>query len=156
LAPNEQRRTNNLERTILEMRKSSALIFAGVGLVLAVGLPITIALVWEIDLGKRQDILVGGSAPGICLMAIAGKLWRRACHSLPEFIPPGYLVCELCGKAAKAEEGVTRRLDMARFAFVCHACSRYRTKRALIILLVFLGALGLFALIVQLTIGAGK
>jgi hypothetical protein len=41
---------------------------------------------------------------------------------------------------------------MARVAFVCHRCTRYRTRRALWVLAFFLFALGIFALVVQLTI----
>jgi hypothetical protein len=140
------------------MRKTGALILAGVGLILAVGLPVTIALLFNIELGKRPGVLVGGMMPGVSVMVLARKLWKagEAPMSMPDQIPPGHQVCDLCRKAVPMTEGVARRLNlqtpMARVAFVCHACTRYRTKRALVVLVLFLAALGLFALVVQLTI----
>jgi hypothetical protein len=140
------------------MRKTGALILAEVGLILAVGVPVTVSLLFNIDLGKRADVLVGGMMPGLSVMVLARKLWKggEAPRPTPEQIPHGHQVCDLCGKAVPVTEGVVRRLDlqtpMVRVAFVCHACTRYRTKRALLVLVLFLAALGVFALVVQLTI----
>jgi hypothetical protein len=140
------------------MRKTGALILAGVGLILAVGVPVTLALSFDIDLGKRPGVLVGGVMPGVCVMALARKLWQGggAPRPTPDQIPHGHQVCDLCGRAVPATEGVARRLDlqtpMARVGFVCHGCTRYRTKRALLVLVLFLAALGVFALVIQLTI----
>ena len=140
------------------MRKTGALILAGVGLILAVGIPITIALLFNIDLGKKPGVLVGGMMPGVSVMVLARKLWKGGGvpRPTPDQIPPGYQVCDLCGKTVPEMEAVARRLDlqtpMVRVAFVCHACTRYRTKRALTVLVLFLAALGLFALVVYLTI----
>jgi hypothetical protein len=116
------------------MRKTGALILAGVGLILAAGVPITIALLFNIDLGKRTGVLVGGMMPGVSVMVLARTLWRggEAPKPTPDQIPHGHQVCDLCGKTVPVTEGVARRLDlltpMARVAFVCHACARYRTK----------------------------
>src|SRR5262245_57276601 len=140
------------------MRKTGALILAGVGLILAVGVPITISIVFNIDLGKRTGVLVGGMMPGIGVMVLAGKLWKggAAAKPTPGEIPPGYQYCELCGKTVPDTEGVARRLNpqtsVGRVAFVCHACNRYRTKRALLVLVLFLAGLGMFALVVYFTI----
>ena len=140
------------------MRKTGAAILAGVGLILAVGVPIAIALLFRVDLGKRPGVLVGGMMPGLSVMVLAGKLWKggEAPKPTPDQIPHGYQVCDLCGKTVPLTEGVARRLNlqtpMARVGFVCHACTRYRTKRALMVLVLFLAALGIFALVVQLTI----
>lgn len=140
----------------LTMRKTGAFVLAGIGLILAVGVPVTIAVVFSIDLGKKPGILVGGMMPGIVVLMLAVKVWKSgaAPKPTPEQIPLGYQVCELCGKTLPETEGVARRLDlqtpMARTAFVCHACTRYRTKRALIVLVMFLAGLGVLALLVQL------
>ena len=135
---------------------------AGVGLIFAVGLPIAIALLLNIDLGRKPGVLVGGMMPGVGVMVLARKLWkgREAPKPTPDQIPLGYQVCDLCGKNVPETEGVLRRLDlqtpMARLAFTCHACTRYRTKRALIVLVLFLAALGVFALVVYLTVPDAK
>jgi hypothetical protein len=144
------------------MRKAAAVILAAVGLSLAVGVPITIALVFNLDPGKKPGVLVGGMMPGVGVMVLARKLWkgREAPKPTPDQIPPGCQVCDLCGKTVPVTEGVARLLDpqtsMARVAFVCRPCTRYRTRRALLVLALFLTALGLFALIVQLTIPKAK
>ena len=125
---------------------------------MAVGVPVSIALLFNIDLGKRVGVLVGGMIPGLSVMILARKLWKggEAPKPTPDQIPHGHQVCDFCGKTVSMTEGVERRLNlqtpMARVAFVCHACARYRTKRALIVLVLFLAALGVFALVVQLTI----
>lgn len=138
------------------MRKTGALILASVGLILAVGVPVTIAVAFNIDLGKRPGVLVGGMLPGIGVMALAGKLWKdAAAKPMPDQIPPGYQFCELCGKTVPETEGVGRRVNpqtpMVRVTFICHACSRYRAKRALLVLVLFLAGLGVIALVVYLT-----
>jgi hypothetical protein len=139
------------------MRRTGAFILASVGLILAVAVPVTIAVVFNIDLGKRTGVLVGGMMPGISLMVLAGKLWKGGAvpKPMPDQIPPGYQYCELCGQTVSETEGVGRHLNprtpTARVAFVCHACNRYRTKRALMVLVLFLAALGIFALVVSLT-----
>ena len=140
------------------MRKTGAVILASVGLILAVAVPVTLAVVFNIDLGKRTAVLVGGMMPGISVMLLAGKLWKGGAppKPMPDQIPPGYQFCDLCGKTVPGTEGVARRLNpqtpMTREAFVCYACNRYRTKRALIVLVLFLAGLGVFALVVYLTI----
>jgi hypothetical protein len=140
------------------MRKTAALILAGVGLILAVGVPITIAVLFNIDPGKKPGVLVGGMMPGICVMALAGKVRKgsQAPKPPPDQVPAGYQFCDLCRKTVLETEGVAHCLNpqtpMAQVAFVCHACSRYRTKRALLVLLLFLVGLGVFALVVSLTI----
>src|SRR5262245_5147914 len=140
------------------MRKTGAVILASVGLILAVGVPVTIAVVFNIDLGKKPGALVGGMMPGISVMVLAGKLWKggAAAKPMPDQIPPGYQYCDLCGKTVPETEGVARRLypqtPMVRVAFVCNACNRYRTKRALMVLVLFLAGLGVLALVVYLTI----
>jgi hypothetical protein len=140
------------------MRKTGALILAGVGLNLSVGVPVTIALLFNIDLGARPGVLVGGMMPGVCVMVLARKLWKggETPKPTPDQIPLGHQVCDLCGKTVAEKEGVARRLNlqtpMARTAFVCHACTRYRTRRALLVLVFFLAVLGAVALVVQLTI----
>jgi hypothetical protein len=114
--------------------------------------------VFNIDPGKRPGVLVGGMMPGLSVLVLARKLWKGGEAPKPTLdqIPHGHQVCDLCGKAVPATEGVARRLDlqtpMARVAFVCHACTSYRTKRALMVLVLFLAALRVFALVVQLTI----
>src|SRR5262249_50226047 len=113
-------------------------------------------------LGKKPGVLVGGMMPGVIVMALAGKLWkdREPPKPTPDLIPPGYQVCELCDKTVPETEGVARRLDLqtptARVAFVCHACTRYRTKRALIVLVLLFAGLGVFALVVYLTVPNAK
>jgi hypothetical protein len=140
------------------MRKTGALILASVGVILAVAVPVTIAVVFNIDLGRKTGVLVGGMMPGMGLMVLAGKLWKdgTAMKPTPADIPPGYQYCDLCGKTVLEAEGVGRRLNpqtpMAQVAFVCHACNRYRTKRALLVLVLFLAGLGILALVVYLTI----
>lgn len=144
------------------MRKTFALILAGVGLIVAVGLPIVIASLFNIDLGAKPGLGVGGMMPGLGIMVLARRLWKGATtpRPLPGPIPPGHLMCVLCGTVVEQTDGVDRRLDlqtpMARVGFVCHACNRYRTKRALLILVLFLAGLGVFALIVQLTVPKKK
>jgi hypothetical protein len=139
------------------MNKTGALILFMVGLVLAVGVPVAVAIGFDIDPGQKPGLLVGGMMPGVCVIALARRLWTGDGPPRPDpgQVPPGHRVCDLCGKAVPAA-GATRGLDphlpTARAAFVCSACSRYRTRRALTVLVLFLAALGLFALIVQLTI----
>jgi hypothetical protein len=140
------------------MRKTGALILAGVGLILAVGVPVAIAVFFQIDLGKKPGVLVGGMMPGLSVMVLARKLWKggEVPKPTPDQIPHGHQACELCGKVVLLTEGVAHQINprtpMARVAFICHACTRYRTRRALLILVLFLAALGVFALVVQLTI----
>jgi hypothetical protein len=140
------------------MNKTGALILFAVGLVLAVGVPVAVAIGFNIDPGQKPGLLVGGMMPGVCVIALARRLWKGEGppRPAPGQVPPGHIVCDLCGKAVPAAAGATRGLDhhlpMAWAAFVCHACTRYRTLRALTILLLFLAALGVFALIVQMTI----
>ncbi|MFO0876525.1 MAG: hypothetical protein U0840_04055 [Gemmataceae bacterium] len=140
------------------MRKLAAVLLATAGLILAVGLPITIAVVFNIDLGTRAGVLVGGMMPGIGVLALAGRLWSGAPapQPPPDQIPPGHHVCDLCRKIVPLTDGIVRYLPPqasgGRVAFECHACGRYRIKRALTILVMFLAALGVFALIVQLTV----
>jgi hypothetical protein len=144
------------------MRKTVALLLGLAGLILAVGVPIAVALWLNLDPGKKPGLLVGGMMPGLGVLLLARKLWKggEAPRPRPELIPPGYQVCELCGKTLPATEGVARQFDpqtpRARIAFACHACTRYRTKRALTVLVLFLAALGVFALAVQLTIPGPK
>jgi hypothetical protein len=117
-----------------------------------------IAVVFNIDPGKRPGVLVGGMMPGLGVLVLARKLRQGGGvpKPTPDQVPAGHQVCDLCGKAVPVTEGVARRRDlqtpMARVAFVCDACTSYRTKRALVVLVLFLAALGVFALVVQLTI----
>ncbi len=144
------------------MRKVVAALSAMMGLVLAVSLPITLALYFNIDPGKKPGILMGGMLPGLSVLVLARKLWKGPKDAKPTLdqIPPAYQICDLCGKPVPETAGVARRLDlqtpMARVAFVCHSCTRYRTKRALLVLVLFLAALGVLALIVHLTIPNAK
>jgi hypothetical protein len=146
----------------LTMRKAIAALLAVVGLILAVGVPITIALLFNLDPGKKPGLLVGGMMPGVSVLVLARKLWKggEAPKTMPDQVRPGYQVCDLCGNAVLETEGVARRLDlqtpMARVAFVCYPCTRYRTRRALLVLVLFLAALGVFALVVHLTIPNAK
>jgi hypothetical protein len=82
------------------MRKTSAFILAGLGLILAVGLPVAVATFFNIDLGGKPGLLVGGMMPGLGVMIAARKLWKGApvARATPDVIPPGHHVCELCGK----------------------------------------------------------
>lgn len=140
------------------MRKTGAVILAGFGLILGVGVPVAIALFFNIDLGKQTVVLVGGMMPGISVLLLAGKLWKggAAPKPTPDQIPPGYDYCDCCGKTVPALQGLVRRLQprtpMARFAFVCHTCNRYRTQRALMVLFLFLAGLVVFAWVVHLTL----
>src|SRR5215813_4657307 len=115
------------------MRKTIAIALAGIGLILAVGIPVAIAVFFNIDLGKKPGFLVGGMMPGLSVMVLAGKVWKGGAtpKPTPDQIPPGCQVCESCGKTLPVTEGVARRLNlqtpMARIEFVCHSCARYRT-----------------------------
>ena len=70
---------------------------------------------------------------------------------MPDQIPPGYQFCDQCSKTVLQTEGEMRQLFQSivitREAFVCYACNRYRTKKALIILVLFLGFVGLLGLL---------
>jgi hypothetical protein len=140
------------------MRKTGALILAAVGLILAVGVPITMAVVFNIDLGKQPAVMGGGMMPGIVVMAVAGKLWKGAAavQPRPERVPTGYEYCDLCGETVPETEGSVQRLNprtpMARVGFVCHACDSYRTRRAHIVLFLFLAGLIVIGLVVYFTI----
>lgn len=144
------------------MRRAAAVILVGAGLILAVGVPIAIAVRFDIDPGKNSVVLLGGMMPGLGVMVLARKLWKgdQAAKPSPDPVQPGYRVCGLCGRTLPEAEGVSSRLDpltpAARVAFVCHACTRYRTRRALAILVLFLTALGALALVVSLTIPGGQ
>jgi hypothetical protein len=142
----------------LPMRKTGAVILAIVGLLLAVGIPITIAVAFNIDPGKQPGILVGGMTPGIVVMALASKLWKggTAVKPTPDQIPLGYLVCDLCGQAVPEAEveaqGLNPRTPMARVGFVCDACDSYRTRRAYLALFLFLASLIIIGLVAYFTI----
>jgi hypothetical protein len=86
---------------------------AAVGLILAVGVPITIAVAFDIDLGKQPAVMGGGMMPGIVVMAVAGKLWKggAAVKPRPDQIPPGYEFCDLCGETVPETEGSVQRLN---------------------------------------------
>jgi len=140
------------------MKKSGALILALVGLILAVGIPITVAVVFNIDPGKQPGILVGGMMPGIMVMALAGKLRKGGTAVKPTLdqIPPGCLVCDLCGQTVPETEveaqWLNPRTPMARVGFVCDACDSYRTRRAYLVLFLFLATLGVICVVVYFTI----
>jgi len=65
-------------------------------------------------------------------------------------ISPGYQFCDQCSKTLLQTEGKTcqhfQSIFISKEAFVCYACNRYRTKKALIILVLFLGFVGLLCL----------
>ena len=131
------------------MRKTGAVILASLGLILAVAVPVTLAVVSNIDLGKSHHLLFG-MMPGISIMMLARKLSKGGPKPMPDQIPPGYQFCDLCRKTVLQTEGEMRQLLQSIFiskeAFVCYACNRYRTKKALIILVLFLGFVGLLCL----------
>jgi len=95
-------------RSGVTMRKTAAFILAGVGLILAVGVPVTIALLFNIDLGKQPAYLVGGMIPGLSVMVLARRLWKGAKvpKPTPDQIASGYQVCDLCGKTVAESEGL--------------------------------------------------
>lgn len=135
------------------MRKTGAVILASLGLILAVAVPVTLAVVFNIDLGKNVNALLLGMMPGISIMMLARKLSKSGDgrpKPIPDQISPGYQFCDQCCNTVLQKEGKTRRLYQSIFiskeAFVCYACNRYRTKKALIILVLFLGLLCLGAL----------
>lgn len=134
------------------MRKTGAVILASLGLILAVAVPVTLAVVSNIDLGKNVNVLLFGMMPGIIIMMLARKLSKSGGgpKPMPDQIPPGYQFCDQCSKTVLQTEGEMRRLHQSIFitreAFVCYACNRYRTKKVLIILVLFLGFVGLLCL----------
>jgi hypothetical protein len=140
------------------MRRTVAVTLALVGLVLAVGVPILLAVGADIDLGKKPGFLVGALMPGVAVIAFASRLWRTGgpAGPAPDQVPPGYRVCDLCRQPVLVADGADRRLDvqtpLARMAFVCSPCARYRTRRALLVLVLFLAGLGALALVVSLTL----
>ena len=121
------------------MRKTGAVILASLGLILAVAVPVT--------LGENVNALLFGKMPGISIMVLARKLSKGGLKPMPDQIPPGYQFCDQCSKTVLQTEGEMRQLFQSivitREAFVCYACNRYRTKKALIILVLFLGFVGL-------------
>ena len=143
------------------MRKSVAILLVPIGVILAIAVPIVVAVVWNIDPGKRPNLLVATMAPGVALLALAAKLWRSAAPlPAPEEIPPGYIVCDLCRKPVPALAGEYHRLDsvtpLARTGFVCSACARYRARRAITILVLFLAFLGVLAAAVAVFLPNGN
>ncbi len=132
------------------MRKTGAVILASLGLILAVAVPVILAVVSNIDLGKNVAVLLFGMMPGISIMVLARKLSKGGLKPMPDQIPPGYQFCDQCRKTVLQTEGEMRQLfqsiAITREAFVCYACNRYRTKKALIILVLFLGFVGLLGL----------
>jgi len=131
------------------MRKTGAVILASLGLILAVAVPVTLAVVFNID-PKLPHHFLFGMMPGISIMVLARKLSKGGLKPMPDQIPPGYQFCDQCSKTVLQTEGEMRRLYQSivitREAFVCYACNRYRTKKALIILVLFLGFVGLLCL----------
>jgi len=125
------------------MRKTGAVILASLGLILAVAVPVT--------LGVNVNALLFGIMPGISIMVLARKLSKGGLKPMPDQIPPGYQFCDQCRKTVLQTEGEMRQLfqsiAITREAFVCYACNRYRTKKALIILVLFLGFVGLLGLL---------
>ena len=115
------------------------------GLILAVAVPVTLAVVFNIDPKEPYHFLFG-MMPGISIMMLARKLSKGGPKPMPDQIPPGYQFCDQCSKTVLQKEGEMRRLYQSIFiskeAFVCYACNRYRTKKALIILVLFLGFVG--------------
>ena len=128
------------------MRKTGAVILASLGLILAVAVPVILAVVSNID-PKLPHHFLFGKMPGISIMVIARKLSKGGLKPMPDQIPPGYQFCDQCRKTVLQTEGEMRQLfqsiAITREAFVCYACNRYRTKKALIILVLFLGFVGL-------------
>ncbi len=124
------------------MRKTGAVILASLGLILAVAVPVI--------LGVNVNALLFGIMPGISIMVLARKLSKGGLKPMPDQIPPGYQFCDQCRKTVLQTEGEMRQLfqsiAITREAFVCYACNRYRTKKALIILVLFLGFVGLLGL----------
>ncbi len=125
------------------MRKTGAVILASLGLILAVAVPVI--------LGVNVNALLFGIMPGISIMVLARKLSKGGLKPMPDQIPPGYQFCDQCSKTVLQTEGEMRQLfqsiAITREAFVCYACNRYRTKKALIILVLFLGFVGLLGLL---------
>lgn len=135
------------------MRNVKSLLLAGIGLLLAVILPVVSAIALNFDPAESPARMLRWSVPGLFVMAFARRFWRSAEAPMETIAqtPPGHKVCEFCGKAVPEKNGVVRRLSLTtplpQAAFVCHACSLYRAKRALIILVMFFAALGVFAVI---------
>src|SRR5262245_27136470 len=136
------------------MRRTAATLLVMGGFLLAVAVPIAVALGANVDFGQRPGVLVATAMPGVTVMALATRLWRARGPERPgpEQVPPGHRVCDLCRKPVPVVAGTDRRLDVStaavRSAFVCHACARYRTRRAVAVLLVFLAALGVAAIVI--------
>src|SRR5262245_26853500 len=68
------------------MRKLGAFILAGVEGILAVGVPIIIAMVFHlrpIPYLFGMFAMIAGMSPGISVMVLAGKLWREGAASKP-------------------------------------------------------------------------
>ena len=107
------------------MRKTGAVILASLGLILAVAVPVILAVVSNIDLGKNVAVLLFGMMPGISIMMLAHKQSKSGAHPkpVPDQIPPGYQFCDQCSKTVLQTEGETRRLYESIFktreAFVC-------------------------------------
>jgi hypothetical protein len=128
------------------MRKTVAIFLVPVGLVLAVAVPVFVIVLYNMDPIRNSAAMVGLMMPGLAVVALARNLWRsgEAPNPTQEPIPPGYRVCDRCRKLVAAPEGAER----ARFApreqkaFVCDSCNSYRTKRALVVLLLFFTAIG--------------
>lgn len=134
------------------MRKTGAVILASLGLILAVAVPVILAVNSNFDHGKTQSFLLG-MMPGISIIMLARKLSKSVGlpKPMPNQIPPGYQFCDQCSKTVLQTEGEMRQLfqtmSISKEAFVCNACNRYRTKKALIILVLFLGFVGLLVFV---------
>jgi hypothetical protein len=138
------------------MKHTVAVLLIPLGIILAVALPIVISVAFDVDLGQKPGILVATMMPGIIVIAFA-RQFRRASEAqnpAPQEILPGHRLCELCRKVVPESEGAEQTLHtpMAKTTFVCRACTRYRTKRALTVLVVFLAFLGVLALVVTLLV----
>jgi hypothetical protein len=138
------------------MKRTVATLLIPLGIILAVALPIVIAVAFDIDLGNQPGILVATIMPGIAVIAL-GRQLRRSSESQnpePQEILPGQRLCALCKKVVPESEGAEQTLHtpMTRTAFVCHACVRYRAKRAMTVLVVFLAILGLLVLVGMLLV----
>jgi hypothetical protein len=140
------------------MKRTVAVLLIPLGIILAVALPIVIAVAFALDPGKQPLILVAAIMPGITVIAFGRQLRSsgEAQTPTPQEILPGCRLCDLCKKVVPESEGAEQTLSlytpMAKTAFVCHACIRYRTKRALTVLVVFLALLGVLVLVATLLV----
>jgi hypothetical protein len=122
------------------MKKLLAIILIPLGIIVPVALAILQAVVFNVDVGRQPGFLLPLIMPGVAILAWARHLWRSGETSIlaQEPIPPGYRVCGRCRQVVPETGGKDQGYGGTPMTFICDACTSYRNRRAIMVVLLLI------------------